>query len=213
MQVEDIPPWDVFYSPKHKAVIKQQRKRRRIDQPSLFPEQTVTTNVVWKGECNPSDDLTKLSQYAGAYSAATMDKASEVSNLLKEKDQVIASLQTQLLEAQQKADSAAIQKQKESSEALAKLKTMNEQMVKAKDEQIAQLTVQVEKVKNLPQPASFREEAIQINKTLITQIKLLCHQIAQVERLCEMTTSLINKSIDARQDLEQADETLIDFLT
>jgi len=90
--VEDIPPLDVFYNPKHRAVVKWQRKRRRIDQPSLFPEQTVTANVVWKEEFDPSDDLTKLSQYAGAYSAATMDKALEVSNLLREKDQAIASL-------------------------------------------------------------------------------------------------------------------------
>lgn len=104
LQVEDIPPLDVFYSPKHRAVVKRQRKRRRIDQPSLFPEQTVTTNVVWKEEFDPSDDLTKLSQYTGAYSVATMDKASEVSNLLKEKDQEITSLQAQLSEAQQKAE-------------------------------------------------------------------------------------------------------------
>ena len=104
LQVEDIPPLDVFYSPKHRVVVKRQQKRRRIDQPSLFPEQTVTTNVVWKEEFDPSYDLTKLSQYAGAYSAATMDKALEVSNLLKEKDQAIASLQAQLLEAQQKAE-------------------------------------------------------------------------------------------------------------
>ena len=168
---------------------------------------------MWKEEFNPSDDLTKLSQYASAYSAATMDKASEVSNLLKEKDQAIASLQTQLLEAQQKADSEAIQKQKELSEALAKLKAMNEQMIKTKDEQIAQLTAQVEKFKSLPQPANFIAEAIQINKALITQIRLLCHEIAQVEPLCDITTSIINKSVDARQDLEQADETLTDFLT
>lgn len=98
LQVEDIPPLDVFYSPKHRVVIKWQRKRRRIDQPSLFPEQTITANVVWREEFDPSDDLTKLSQYAGAYSAATMDKASEVSNLLKEKDQAIALLQAQLSE-------------------------------------------------------------------------------------------------------------------
>jgi len=64
----------------------------------------VTTNVVWKEEFDPSDDLRKLSQYAGAYSAATLDKASEVSNLLKEKDQAITSLQEQLSEAQQKAE-------------------------------------------------------------------------------------------------------------
>lgn len=39
--------------------------------------------VVWREEVNPSEDLTKLSQYVEAYSAATMDKASEVINLLK----------------------------------------------------------------------------------------------------------------------------------
>lgn len=72
---------------------------RRIDQPSLFPEQTMTANVVWKEEFDPSYVLTKLSQYAGAYSEATMGKASKVSNLLKEKDQAITSLQAQLSEA------------------------------------------------------------------------------------------------------------------
>jgi len=66
----------------------------------------VTGSVVWKEEFDPSDDLTKLSQYAGAYSAATIDKASEVSNLLKEKDQAITLLQAQLSEAQQKAEQA-----------------------------------------------------------------------------------------------------------
>ena len=63
----------------------------------------MTGIVVWKEEFDPSDDLTKLSQYVGAYSTATIEKASEVSNLLKGKDQEIFSLQTQLLEAQQKA--------------------------------------------------------------------------------------------------------------
>lgn len=92
MQIEEIPPLDVFYSPKHKAVVKRQRKRRRTDQPSLFPEQTMMGNVVWKEEFEPSNDLTKLSQYAGAYSAATINKALEVSNLLKGKDQEIFSL-------------------------------------------------------------------------------------------------------------------------
>ena len=106
LQIEEIPPLDVFYSPKHKVVVKRQRKRRRADQPSLFPELTVTGNVVWKEEFDPSDDLTKLSQYTGAYSAEKIDKASEVSSLLKAKDQDIFSLQAQLSEAQQKAEQA-----------------------------------------------------------------------------------------------------------
>ena len=49
--------------------------------------------MIWKEEFNPSEDLTKLSQYVGVYSEATMDKALEVSNLIKEKDQTISSLE------------------------------------------------------------------------------------------------------------------------
>ena len=197
-------------------------------------------NVLWKEEFNPCEDLTKLSQYAGAYSAATIDKASDVSNLLKEKDQTIVSLQSQVSERQQKIeqleqklstqqqinnqlneqllkekqriDLSAVQKQKELSEALVRLKTMNEQISKTKDDQIAQLSHQVEKFKSLPQPVDFRSGALQINKALITQLKLLCHNISLVEPLCEITTSIVDKSIDARQDLEQADDTLTKFL-
>lgn len=106
LQVEDIPPLDVFYSPRHKAVVKRQRKRRRIDQPSIFTEQTVTGNIVWKEESNPSYDLTRLSQYVGAYSAATIDKASEVSLLLKTKDQEFFALQAELTETKQRAEKA-----------------------------------------------------------------------------------------------------------
>ena len=60
-------------------------------------------------------------------------------------------------------------------------------MEKTKDEQIAQLSGQIEKFKSLPQPANFRIEALQINKALVTQIRLLCHIISQVEPLYDIT--------------------------
>ena len=95
---------------------------------------------------------------------------------------------------------------------MAKLKAVNEQVVKSKDEKIAQLSGQIEKSKNLPQPAKFRAEALQINNELVTQIRLLCQKIAQAEPLCDITTSIIDKSVDARTELEQADETVTNFL-
>ena len=131
--------------------------------------------MVWKGELDPSDDLTKLSQYAGAYSVETIDKASEVSLLLKTKDQEICALQSEVAEARNKAaqveeqllaqqqannvltqqlqtekqriDQSAIQKQRELSEALAQLRAANELMMKSKDKQIAQLLAQLEGIK------------------------------------------------------------------
>ena len=95
---------------------------------------------------------------------------------------------------------------------MAKLKAMNEQMSKTKDEQITQLSEEVEKFRSLPQVAEFRIEALQINKALITQLKLLCDKISLAEPLCEITTSLVDKLVEARQDLEQVDETLTSFL-
>ena len=53
LQIEEIPPLDVFYSLIHKAVVKQQRKRRRTDQPSLFPEQTVMEKCFGKRNLTP----------------------------------------------------------------------------------------------------------------------------------------------------------------
>jgi len=54
-------------------------------------------NVIWKdSEVNPSKDLTKLSQYAGAYTTAIIDKATKVNLLIKEKYQRIAQLEEQI---------------------------------------------------------------------------------------------------------------------
>ena len=75
-------------------------------------------------------------------------------------------------------------------------------MIKSKDEKIAQLSGQIEKTKNIPQPVEFREEALTINKALVIQIKLLCQKIAQAEPLCDIVASIIDKSVDARDDFE-----------
>ena len=94
LKIEDIPPLDVFYSPKHRVVVRKDRKKRKIDQSLLSSSHVELMNVVWKdSKINPSEDLIKLSQYAGAYMAATIDKASKVSHLMKEKDQKIALLE------------------------------------------------------------------------------------------------------------------------
>ena len=87
LKVEEIPPLDIFYSPKHRFVVRKQRKIRRTDQESLSSPQFEFMNIVWKNtEVNPSEDLTKLSQYAGAYSVATIDKAAEFNQMIKQKD-------------------------------------------------------------------------------------------------------------------------------
>lgn len=104
LQIEEIPPIDVFYSPKHRVVVKRQRKKRKIDQTPLLTPHAEMMNVEWKAKVNPSEDLTKLWQYSRAYTTVTMDKASEVSHPMREKDQAIIQLKTQLTEQQQKIE-------------------------------------------------------------------------------------------------------------
>ena len=67
LKIEEIPPLDILYSPKHRAMVRKQRKRRRTDEDALLASQGELLNVVYKNaEVDPSEDLTKLSQYAGA---------------------------------------------------------------------------------------------------------------------------------------------------
>ena len=53
-------------------------------------------NVVWKEEFNPSEDLTKHSQYARAYSGTTMDKALQqtCNQELEKNGRLIAGIQS-----------------------------------------------------------------------------------------------------------------------
>lgn len=48
LKIEEIPPLDVFYSPKHRVVVKRQRKKRKIDQGPLSTPHAEMMNVVWK---------------------------------------------------------------------------------------------------------------------------------------------------------------------
>lgn len=61
-------------------------------------------NVVRREEINPSEDLTKLSQYVRAYIMTTIDKVSKVNHLLQEKYQVIIQIEAQLVERLQKIE-------------------------------------------------------------------------------------------------------------
>ena len=237
LQVEEIPPLDIFYSPKHKAVVRRSRKRRRLDQLSASDEQTVTGNVVWKGELSPSEDLTKLSQFAGAYSAATIDKASEVSLLLKTKEHEVYTLQAEVIEARNKATQVEEQllvqqqenhmltkqieqlkidqsdiKTRELAEALSQLEASNELLIKSKEDQISQLTAQLEDFKGAKNIQDFRAEATLINRALISSTRLLCRQLVEAESLCDISAEIREQIKKARTNLDQAEEDIIEYI-
>lgn len=56
-------------------------------------------DIVWKDTpIAPSENLTKLPQFAGAYATTTIDKAINVRMLLKEREHKILLLQQQLVQ-------------------------------------------------------------------------------------------------------------------
>ena len=98
LSVEEIPPLDVFYSPQHKAIVRRQRKKIKLE--NTLSQDDEHLDIVWKDpNNNPTENLTKLSQIAGAYASATIDKASKVQQLLKEQEDQIQLLKRQLQQA------------------------------------------------------------------------------------------------------------------
>ena len=97
MRIEEIPPIDVFYSPQHKAIVKRQWKKRKLDSTVVSTLDNEPMDVLWKD--SPIDlftNLTRLSQFASVYAKMTIDKEIEVKMLLKEKEDKILSLEQQL---------------------------------------------------------------------------------------------------------------------
>jgi len=67
------------------SVARRLRKRRRVETHEI-PLGNEPMDIFWKDIPSiPTENLTKLSQFAGAYAIATIDKAIEVYILLRER--------------------------------------------------------------------------------------------------------------------------------
>ena len=98
LKIEEIPPLDVFYSPQHKAVVRRQRKKRKLE--NFLSHDVKQLDVLWQDPTtDPTENITKLSQITGAYASTAIDKASEVRKLLNEKEDQVQVLQQQLQQA------------------------------------------------------------------------------------------------------------------
>ena len=77
LKIEEIPLFNVFYSPQYKAVVRRQRNKRKLE--SMLSPDTEQLDILWQDPTtDPTENLTKLSQIAGAYASATIDKEFEV---------------------------------------------------------------------------------------------------------------------------------------
>ena len=97
LRIEEIPPLDVFYSPTQKVFVKRQRKKIKLDVAAITTPNNEPIDIVWKNSpMDPFENVTRMSQFAGAYATTTIDKVIEVQMLLKEKEQNILLLEQQL---------------------------------------------------------------------------------------------------------------------
>ena len=63
IKIEYIPPLDVFYSPHHKAMVKRQRKKIKLDSIAATTPKNELMDVLWKESLvDPSASLTRLSR-------------------------------------------------------------------------------------------------------------------------------------------------------
>ena len=85
LQIEEIPSLDVFYSPNHKVVVKRIKRRGMDDTVSKLTNESV--DVLWKDPlADHTENLTKLAQLVGEYATATIENATEVQLLLKQRE-------------------------------------------------------------------------------------------------------------------------------
>ncbi len=72
---------------------------------------------------------------------------------------------------------------------------------------------QIERFKGYPQVNEFRIEALEMTKALSRQLDIQCHNISLAIPLCDISTSMIEKLVDARLELDKSDEKLTNFLS
>jgi len=156
---------------------------------------------------DPTENLTKLSQIAGAYASATIDKASEVQQLLKEQEDQIQLLQQQLQQANTN---------NEAHKQLEKLQEDFQQMQigyqRSLDEKGKQLQNLQEMHKDEPKLTEFISESIALKEQLLQQQEVLGQKISQWSYYCEMSDKITNQVVELRSDYDLADKQVTNYL-
>lgn len=178
LNIEEIPPLNIFYSPQYKGVVRRQRKKRKLE--NMLHQDAEQLDVLWKDpNKNPTKNLTKLSQIAGAYASATIDKALEVQQLLKEQEDQIKLLQQQLQQANTNNE-ARVQLEKLQEE----FQHMQVSYQRSLDEKGKQLQNLQETHKDEPKLTKFISESIALNEQLLQQQEVLRQKISQWSYYC-----------------------------
>ena len=189
LQIEYIPSLDIFYSPSYKVVVKR-NKRRRIDETTSKPIDE-SVDVLWKDSLDdPTEHLTKLSQYARAYATATVNKAIEVRLFLKQKEARVQELEKLLNEEKFnssekfKVNTTQFHKDVES------LKLQHQTKINEKQ---AQLEIEMTKLQSQPQLEKFIKDALDLNTKLMKEQEVFFHQASMIDSYSDSSKRMIQQ--------------------
>ena len=88
-----------------------------------------------------------------------------------------------------------------------------QQEKKAKEDQIAQLQLQIEKFRGYLKVNGFKKESLEVTKALSLQLNILCNKISLVDPLCTIFGSLIEQAVDSGLEFEKEDDKITKFLS
>jgi len=198
--VTEIPPLDVFYNPLHKVVVRRQRKRRRIETPKV-PPGNEPMDIVWKDiHSNLAENLTRLSQFTREYATVTMDKATELSILLREREEKITQLEQHLQIEKTNVNQQATEQIAQLHQNMEVLKIIHEANIFAKNMQIQELQEAMEKYEDVPHVDEFIREALELHSLLSKQQEQFCERMSHIAPYLITSDQLTDKVIRQRTE-------------
>ena len=128
----------------------------------------------WKDSlADPIEHLTKLSQYAGAYAIATVDKATEVRVFLRQKSNSSEKMKKNMAQFQKYLESLKLQNQEE----------INEKQ--------AQMEETMTRLQSQPQLEKFIKEELDVNAKLKQQQEVFFQQASIIDSYCDSNEIVI----------------------
>jgi len=96
---------------------------------------------------------------------------------------------------------------------IAKLQNLLQDERNTKIVQEKEFQAALAKFKDFPKLNEFKTEALEANKLLSQQLNNFCTKLTQIEPFIDITSSLIRDIVTLRQEIDDADERISEFLT
>lgn len=169
-------------------------------------------DIVWKDiPFNLAENLTRLSQFMGAYTSVTMDKATKASTLLREKEERTTQLK-QVLEAEKEsANRQVVEKLKQLQQDMEVLKIRHEADISAKSMQLQEKQQSIERYKDVPTTEEFIKDALELNSLLMRQQENLCQKLSHITPYLTISDQWSDKEIDQRVEFNDLNPRISEF--